>query len=588
MAEANLPAPAAGAVMMGDGASANTGPNMAPNAAAPASLGDWRARLTQFVREPAFQRALPAVIGVGVVAIAAALYLAIADGPQRLLYSSISDADRAQVVQVLEAEGISYHIDNATGAMTVAEKDFHLARMRLASDPGLAAPEGASAMLDAIPLGSSRTLEGERLRLARERELMLTIREIDAIESVRVHLATPERSVFVRDSNPPSASVMLRLAYGRSLSQSQVEAIVNLVSGSVPGMTVDDVRVVDQNGRLLSAPREDRRDTLMLQREFEAKLREQVGQLLLPLLGDGKFSSQVQVQLDNDEITSARESYDQEGAIRSESESRSTRLSSAGGNGGIPGVVANTPPPDPQLVDAAPQGDIPAEGLNDAANRPTDSESATMRNYELGREVAVTSRRPGGLVRLSVAVAVSETALQAAAPLTEEQLQSLVSAAVGADEARGDKVQVVVSAFEGIDQTPLAFYEQKWFADVMRLVAALIAVVMVLLLGVRPLIKRMWPTKGDGKADPSAPALRDESGFETGGSGDHMGVGPGGQWGIDGPAHPDMDGHFPQKVELARQLAASQPDRAVEALQRMLELPDPGAVSVPAKGSAAS
>ena len=575
MAEANLPAPAAGAVMMGDGASPNTG----PNAAVPASFGDLRGRWAKFVREPAFQRALPAVVGVGVVAVAAALYLAIADGPQRLLYGSISDGDRAQVVQVLEAEGISYNIDNATGAVTVAEKDFHLARMRLASDTGLAAPEGASAMLDAIPLGSSRTLEGERLRLARERELMLTIREIDGIDSVRVHLATPERSVFVRDATPPSASVMLRLTHGRSLSQSQVEAIVNLVSGSVPGMTVDDVRVVDQNGRLLSAPREDRLDALVLQREFEAKLREQVGQLLLPLLGEGKFSSQVQVQLDHEEITSARESYDQDGVIRSETERSSTRSSGAA-NGGIPGVVANTPPPDPQLVDAAPEGDVAADAINGAANGPTDSETSAMRNYELGREVAVTSRRPGGLVRLSVAVAVSEAALEAANPLTVEQLQSLISAAVGADEGRGDQIEVVVSAFEGVDQTPLAFYEQKWFTDVMRLVAALLAVVMVLLLGVRPLIKRIWPAKDAKNADQATPALADNST-----SGD---VAAGGQWNMSDQAHLGVDEHFPQKVELARQLAASQPDRAVEALQRMLELPDAGAASLNAKGGAPS
>ena len=211
------------------------------------------------------------------------------------------------MVAALEAGGIGYAIDNATGALSVAENDVYRARMLVASDAGIAAPEDASAMLDAMPLGTSRTLEGERLRLARERELMLTIREIDGIESVRVHLATPERSVFVRENNPPSASVMVRLVSGRSLSQSQVEAIVNLVAASVPGMSADAVRVVDQNGRLLSDPREQVTEGLTLQREHEAKLREQVDALLLPLLGDGNFSAQVQVELDQTEVTSARE-----------------------------------------------------------------------------------------------------------------------------------------------------------------------------------------------------------------------------------------------------------------------------------------
>lgn len=533
MADAQVPVPANGAIALGTGLQ-----------------NDWRERIAAFARQPAFQRALPALMGLGAVAVIAALYLAIADGPQRVLYSSLSDGERAKVVEVLESGGISYAIDNGTGAVTVAESDVYRARMLVASDAGLAAPEGASAMLDAIPLGSSRTLEGERLRLARERELMLTIREIDGIESVRVHLATPERSVFVRENSPPSASVMVRLVGGRSLSQSQVEAIVNLVSGSVPGMTSDMVRVVDQNGRLLSVEQDETLGNLVLQREFEAKLREQVNSLLLPLLGDGNFTSQVQVELDHAEITSARESYDQEGVVRSESERSSTRMAAVGA-GGVPGVAANTPPPDAQLVDGPP--DPAGAGAQVADAAPSDSDVTTQRNYELGREVAVTSTRPGGLVKLSVAVAVSDAALEAASPMTSQQLQALVSAAVGADTARGDQVQVVVSAFENAQLEPPAFYEEKWFADIVRYGAALIAVLLVLLLAVRPLIKRMRES-GAG-----APAATTQIPSAT----------------PDQPAMVNQlsEDAFPQKVELARQLASTQPDRAVEALQRMLEIP---------------
>jgi flagellar M-ring protein FliF len=519
--------------------------------------GDWRSRLSQFTSQPAFRRASPALIGVAAVALIAAVYLMFAQGPQRILYANLSDGERAKVVETLEQGGISYTIDNGTGMMTVAEDDVYRARMLVASDAGLSAPEGATEMLDAIPLGSSRTLEGERMRLARERELMLTIREIDGIEAVRVHLATPERSVFVRESSPPSASVMVRLVGGRSLGQSQVEAIVNLVAGSVPGMTTDAVRVVDQNGRLLSSERAGALDSLILQREFESKLREQVTALLVPLLGEANFSSQVQVQLDQNEMTSARESYDQEGAVRSETERTSTRQADSG-PGGVPGVPANTPPPDAELVNGAP--DPAAEG---AAPAVSDSESATRRDYELGREVAVTSTRPGGLVKLSVAVAVSDAALKAAAPLTAEQLQSLVSAAVGANEARGDKVEVVISAFESTELEPLAFYEQPWFGLVLRYAAALIAVLLVLLLAVRPIIKRMrdpGAAKSDKSAAGSGPA---EGGEILTASGTRLALA------ANAPPFADL----PQQVELARQLASSQPERAVGALQRMLEAP---------------
>jgi flagellar M-ring protein FliF len=543
-----VPVPAQGAVSLGD---------LTP---AESLANSWQARFRSFAAQPAFRRALPALLGVGAFAVIAALYLAISAPPQRILYSSLSDGERAKVVETLEAGGIGYHIDNSTGALTVSEDDVYRARMLVASDAGLAAPQGASEMLDAIPLGSSRTLEGERLRLARERELVLTIREIDGIEAVRVHLATPERSVFVREDNPPSASVMVRLASGRSLGQSQVEAIVNLVSGSVPGMTTDNVRVVDQNGRLLSSPREDTLDGLLLQREFEAKLQEQVASLLLPLLGEGNFSSQVQVELVREEITSARESYDSEGAVRSESERSATRTGALPA-GGIPGATTNTPPPDAELVDGPPDPEAQA-GAEGA--RPTDSETAMQRNYELGREVAVSTSQPGGLVRLSVAIAVSEAALKAAAPMTAEQLQALVGAAVGVDTERGDKVEVVVSAFESEEMAPAAFYEQPWFMQVLRIVAALIAVLLVLLLAVRPMIKRAQTSTGAAaKADEAEAAGEAGSEEETETEGER-----------DVEGEPVLEDGFAQRIELARQLAATQPDRAVEALQRMLEAPD--------------
>ena len=544
--------------------------------AAPPQAG-WRTILPEpvagFIAQPALGRALPMLAGVGALAAAGALWMTLASGPDRVLYTSLTDAERAKVVETLDAGGIAYAIDNQTGALSVAEDDVYRAKMLVASNAGIAAPEGAEAMLDAMPLGTSRTLEGERLRLARERELMLTIREIDGIESVRVHLATPERSVFVRENNPPSASVMVRLVGGRSLSQSQVEAIVNLVAASVPGMSADAVRVVDQNGRLLSSPREDNLEPLLLQREHEAKLREQIDTLLLPLLGEGNYSAEVQVALDQNEVTSARETYEKEGVVRSESERNASRTG-AGPVGGVPGVPANTPPPQAQLVDGPPQPAPPATA------QATDTESASERSYELGREVAVTSTRPGGLRRLTVAVAVSDAALKAAAPMTAAQLEALVGAALGADPARGDQVEVVASKFEPAGLEAPAFYEEPWFAMLVRYGTALLAVLLVLLFAVRPLVSR---AKGKAKdeaavAEPAEALAADE--VATAALADAEGAGEG-----EGVAIPSADvvpemvaatavGDLPRQVELARRLATSQPERAAEALQRMLAAHD--------------
>ncbi len=551
MADATLPVP--------------TDPAGLPMTQSPAS--GWRTMLPPpvagFISQPALIRALPMLAGVGALAAAAGLWMAISSGPDRVLYTSLTDAERAKVVETLEAGGIAYAIDNNTGALSVSDNDVYRAKMLVASDAGIAAPEGAEAMLDSMPLGTSRTLEGERLRLARERELMLTIKEIDGIESVRVHLATPDRSVFVRDNNPPSASVMVRLVGGRSLSQEQVSAIVNLVAASVPGLSADAVRVVDQNGRLLSDPREMEGEGLTLQREHEAKLREQLDAMLLPLLGEGNFSAQVQVELDRSEVTSARETYEKEGVVRAESERNATRTGATPA-GGVPGVTANTPPPQAQLVNGPPQPTTPP-----AAAASTDTETATDRSYELGREVAVTTAGPGSLRKLSVAVAVSDAALKKAAPLTAQQLEALVSAAVGANTQRGDMVKVVASKFEPTDLAPPAFYEEPWFAMLVRYGTALLAVLLVLLLAVRPLIGKL---KGRGAKDGSDSA---SLALAEGENGEAVSV----PLAINGSASAGaLAGEdLPRQVELARRLAASQPERAVEALQRMLDAPPPQA-----------
>ena len=515
--------------------------------------GDLGARAKSFLAQPAIRRALPALGGLAALAAVGALYLTLAEGPQRVLYSTLSDGERASVVETLDTAGISYDIDPATGMLSVAEDDVYRARMLVASDGSLASPDNTIELLDSIPLGSSRTLEGERLRNVRERELVRTIEEINSVETARVHLASPERSVFVRDNVAPSASVMLRLARGRSLSEDQVRAIVNLVAGSVPGLTAEAVRVIDQQGRLLSSTTASPTDTLDLQREFEEKLQLQVAQLLTPMIGEGNFSSQVQVELDLSEETRARETYDDDGVVRSMSETTSTR----GGEtmaGGVPGVTANTPPDPAQLEEGAPQG---SQATN-FATTPQNGQTSAERVFEVGREVAVTSTQPGGVRRISVAVALSEDALQAIKPATAEQVQQLVSAAVGADPQRGDQVTVIAGAFEPLEMIDAPFYEAGWFAMALRYGTALLAVILGLLFGVRPIIKAL---RGPQTDTDDIPEVIEGAAEEIAISGQSIAAASSGQ------------DDLREQVELARRLANEQPERAVTALRRMLATP---------------
>jgi len=541
------------------------------------AAGSFGTRAKAFLAQPPVRRTLPWFAGVSAAGLSAVLWMTMSPAPQRMLYSQLSDSERAEVTASLDKAAIPYQIDNDTGAITVGEDDLYKARMAAASDGAIATPETGTQMLDKLPMGASRGLEGQRLQAARERELELTVMEIDGVEAVRVHLAEPEKSVFVRESVPPSASVMVKLKRGRQLSESQVRAIVNLVAGSVPGLSIDAVRVVDQHGALLSETTGPDGDRLELQQRMEDKLRQQVSQLLTPMLGDGNFSSEIQLELDMDQVTSARESYDKQGVVRQETQSASQQAGATSAQG-VPGVTANTPPPATTAQPGAPQGTQTAP-----AQPGANGESSSSRTYELGREVAVSNQTPGKIKRLSVAVALSAEIMAKAKPQDIEQIKQLVSAAVGADTARGDQVAVAVRAFKPADVAPTPFWETPWFATILRNAVALIAVLLVLLLGVRPLIKALKrepapaEAKSDKKGKKGEAAEDDEADEEAENSIETVTAEEVAQ-AIQPAQNPEtgvVDAEaLARQVSLAQRLVVEKPDSALVALKQMLKTPE--------------
>ncbi len=515
--------------------------------------GSFKDRLGGFIRQPAVAKALPWFAGLASLGGIALLWATLAPAPQRVLYGSLGDAERAGVVAALDQASIPYSIDNNSGALTVGEDDLYRARMVVASDGALATPETGDQLIQALPMGASRTLEGDRLRAAQERDLTLTIQEIDGVEAVRVHLARSERSVFVRENVAPSASVMVRMARGRQLAASQVTAIANLVAGSVPGLSIDAVRIVDQNGRLLSDARGENADGLELQTRMEAKLRAQVDQLLAPMVGAENFSSEIQVELDMSEVTSARESYDKDGAVRRET--TQTATSAAGGGAiGVPGAMSNSPPPDPEAVEGAPQDTLAQQQAGG-----TVGESTATRAYELGREVAVSNIAPGAVKRVSVAVALNQDAIKGTKPADLAKFEQLVSAAVGANIDRGDTVAVVVRPFQAIEAEEIPFWETPWFAMIVRNAVALISVLLVLFLVARPIVRALTRRKEEQSEDGGAES---EDGAEAPAL---TAVGHVSQ----APSGPDRE-QLSAQIELAQRIAREQPDDALQALRRML------------------
>ena len=307
--------------------------------------------LRGMTRQPAVRKALPLLALTGAIGFAALTYFALSAPAQAPLFQGLAEADKAAVADALQSSGISYSLDPGTGAISVDAGKLHEARMLLAGQGLPKAQPTGDAVIASLPMGSSRAVEGETLRGAREADLARTIEAIDAVKTARVHLATPEASVFVRESKEPAASVMLTLQAGRSLSAAQVRAIRHLVASSVPNLSAEDVSVIDQSGALLSSDQTSADDHMFqLQMQMEERYRQAVVALLTPIAGPGNFSVEVHADVDASESQSTRETYpENDRALRSEEGNKSTN-GTAQETGGIPGATSNQPPPASQVT----------------------------------------------------------------------------------------------------------------------------------------------------------------------------------------------------------------------------------------------
>lgn len=477
--------------------------------------------------QPAVRRSLPMALMVGLIAAAALAWMSLSTPTQKTLFSGLPDSDKAAVTSALTTANIKSHIDEGTGALTVGEDDYSRAKMLLAGQGLPKAAPGGYAILDQLPMGVSRAVEGERLRQARESEMAKSIEEIDAVAEARVHLAMPEASVFVRDNAAPSASVILKLQGGRSLSDAQVSSIINLVASSVPGMKPEAVTIVDQMGALLTkaggndgagAASDARID---IQRRVEDKYRTQLIALLTPLVGAGNFTAEVQADVNLDESQATRESYEKQGVLRAETGNwTGNQKDGPAAPGGIPGALSNTPPAastlsTPQAANGASGSAQPVAG--GAAPDAMKQSDQYQRAYDLGREVSVTRATPGGVKRLSVAVLLRDPEKGRRTAMEINQISDLVKSAVGFDQARNDNVTVISRKFAGADATATsgpAWYDNAWLPVFARNGTAILIALLVLLLGVRPIAKALMKKRDDAG---TRPALGQPGGAASGG-----------------------------------------------------------------------
>ncbi|MEP6784289.1 MAG: flagellar basal-body MS-ring/collar protein FliF [Sphingomonadales bacterium] len=465
-----------------------------PHLATAAPMGVRLAPMRQILSQPAVQRAYPAIGAISALVLVASAWYAFQSPTQRPVFEGLADADKGAVADALQSAGIAHAVDRSTGSVTVGEDDFYKARMLLASQ-GLpkAAPAG-DALIGALPMGASRAIEGETLKSAREADLARTIEAIDSVKSARIHLATPEPSPFLRDQSAPAASVMLTLQPGRTLGEAKVRAIGHLVASSVPGLSADQVSIVDQSGALLSQPETGDSRGLEMQTQIEDRARRALASMLAPMVGAENYTAEIHADLDLSESQSTRESYPKDDrALRREEGNKTSGSTSTAPAIGIPGALSNQPPLATQ-VSAAPGGTVTSPAQTPAAPAASGSSDETyVRAFDVGREISVTRQPTGRLRRLTVAVALRDIkGAKGRTPQDIATLENLVKNAVGFDATRGDTVAIAARPFVEIAPAEsIAFYDKPWFMALLRQGGAILAALLAFLFVGRPILKAM-------------------------------------------------------------------------------------------------
>lgn len=471
-------------------------PNQMP---ASARVAQGISAVRTFMRQPAVVRSAPMIMVAGVIAVGLIVILFLRDPAYTVLFPQLEEQDKAQILQTLTDKGVVARLDPATGQMTVPRADFYKAKMLLASSGLPKATASGYDLLTQMPVGTSRSVESAKLKQSQETELARSIMEIRYIDGARVILAVPERSAFLREQTPPSASVFLKLASGRAIGPGQVQSIVHLVSSSVPFLPTSNVTVVDQNGNLLTAPQQDNELGLTSQQldhkmRVEKMLRERIMNLMVPIVGSGNVNTEVNVEMDFTRTEETRESFDpQANAVRSQQEM--LQETSEGRARGIPGATSNQPPAAPSLS-TQPSSET-ASSTDTAKNRS----STSLKNFEVSREVKSTRPALGDIKRLSVAVVVrsvmaaDENGAMVEKPMSDDErkrLNDILQQVVGFNADRGDKVALISSSF-AVEAPVLerGWYDAPWVEDAIKQFAVLLVLGIIVLGALRPFLTRL-------------------------------------------------------------------------------------------------
>lgn len=451
--------------------------------------------------------------GIAAALTAFFLYVAgvISEPAKTILYAGLEPRDAAQVTAKLDAMNVPYDAKGDGGTIMVPSDQVTKLRMELASENLPEAGVGYEIFDKSDAFGTTAFVQNINSLRALEGELARSIQTIQGIDSARVHLVVPERQIFSRDEQAPSASVVLRTR--NQLDRGQVAAIQHLVAAAVSSLQPARVAIVDDKGSLLAGG-EDKTgaDATAADQEgettgFEDRMRQRIESIVASVVGPGHVRVQVAADMKFDHSSETSETYDPDSKVVRSTQTVEQNATDKNATGGAAVSVSTALP-------AA--GQQSGGGSDDTKSDSARTEETT--NYEISKTTKTSTVDGGEVKKLSVAVVVDGVNTTSAAgaasykprtPQEMAQIDSLVKSAIGYDKSRGDQVQVTNMPFARIDAGPstpaptplLGFDSSDWF----KIIEVAILSLTALLIGffvMRPLIARMF-----APAQYSQPAL---------------------------------------------------------------------------------
>ena len=465
------------------------------------------ARVREAIDQPGFRRAFPTLLATLTAVAAIVLYWGMQKPEMTTLYSSLTETEKSKVLNSLRNMGVEVQLDPATGEILVPTDEYHQSRISLAAQglPEFSGNEMSN--LDNLPLGISRSVEGVRLRQVQEAELSKSIAEISSVKAARVHLALPEKSVFVRDQTPPTASVFVNLKNGRKLDKTQILAITNLVSSSVPGMNPGNVSIVDQFGNLLSNAPDDPDQILAdSQLEYRMKLesiyRNRIQSLVTPIVGSNNVNAQVNLEIDFTRREVSQEIVDPDGSATL-SEQNSLNVTAKKDAIGIPGAISNEPPQEAIVNQEQNQAGAAANNAAQEEQEKFETKSSTeLKNYENSKTFETVKNPSNVITRIDAALLIrdkkvvdpetQEVTYEPVAAEVIQELENLVKSALGIKIERGDTLTITsqpfVEEFNGFEEK---WYETPWFRSTIENSLLVLLIGIVALGVVRPMLNKI-------------------------------------------------------------------------------------------------